>query len=164
MSKTAASRRFALPQAILLSLTILQIASGPQAIAQGPEPSAAERRRFATDWKNGTPVTVTGVVTVFHADDFANGRATVAHMIRDERTGRSFQLRFENRAPGNIRSGARIRVAGRSLGSELNVAACCDGTTSPNVQTLNQSTTAPSGDQRTLVLIADLLDANVSCS
>jgi Gametolysin peptidase M11 len=54
-------------------------------------------------------------------------------------------------------------AGGQSVGSELYVAACCDTTMSSSVQMI-QPPALPVGDQRTLVMIADLLDASVSCS
>jgi Gametolysin peptidase M11 len=59
--------------------------------------------------------------------------------------------------------GAKVKIVGRSVGSELYVAACCDTTVSSSVQMI-QPPAPPVGDQRTLVMIADLLDASVSCS
>ncbi|HWF85716.1 MAG TPA: hypothetical protein VG222_12750, partial [Vicinamibacterales bacterium] len=95
-------------------------------------PAAAQTASsFAQGWEAGTPTVAIGVVTVIYADDFANQRAQLVHLIRDERTGESYQLRFEQSAPRSVRSGARVQIAGRrygsgAYGSELFVAGCCD--------------------------------------
>jgi hypothetical protein len=138
----------------------LVAANSHHALAQA-QPSA--RERFARGWENGTPVTLTGQVSVFHTDD-AEGRSSVIQSIRDDRTGQWFRLEFQRGFPGALRSGARVRVAGRTQGSELYVEACCDGTPSSNLQTISQPSITASGDQRTLVMIADLIDSAVSCA
>ncbi|MGH9236544.1 MAG: hypothetical protein ACRD3G_00775 [Vicinamibacterales bacterium] len=127
--------------------------------AQGAE-SAAER--FARGWANGTAASVTGQVSVFQTDDAA-GNSGMTQSIRDERTGEWFVLRFESGFP-RFRSGAHVRVTGRTSGSELYVAAgCCDGSMT-NAQVMSQPPAGASGDQRTLVMIGDLLDAAVPCT
>jgi hypothetical protein len=144
----------------LLSAALIAVSLAATGAAQAPT-------SFEQAWQSGRPVIVTGVLTAMYADDFANRRANLVQTVRDERTGQSFQLRFEKEAARGLRSGARVRVVGRLVGSEIYLAACCDGTTSTsssNVQTLSQPTAPPAGDQRTLVMVADLLDANVSCS
>ena len=159
----SASGQFTVASAILLSLTVLPIMPSAEAQARRASPGAADDRSFAAAWAKGTPVTLTGEVVLFHTDD-ANRRATLTVMIRDDVTGRSHPLRFEKGAPRNMAPGARVKIAGRLVGSDLYVAACCDATASSSVQQLVAAPAPPVGDQRTLVMIADLLDASVSCS
>jgi hypothetical protein len=117
---------------------------------------------FQQGWQSGRPVIVSGVLTAIYADDFVNHRSSLVHIIRDEQTGKSFQLRFEGEAPNNLRSGASIRIAGRSLGSEIYLAACCDSATTST--TSASAPTAPvTGDQRTLVIVANFRDKSVNC-
>jgi Gametolysin peptidase M11 len=118
---------------------------------------------FQQGWQSGRPVVVSGVLTAIYADDFVNHRSSLVHMIRDEQTGKSFQVRFEAEAPSDLRSGARVTIAGRSLDSEIYVAACCDSATTST--TSSSAPTAPvTGDQRTLVMIANFRDTSVTCS
>ena len=124
---------------------------------------------FEQRWSSGTPATVTGPVTVLYADDFANKQSHVVHLIRDERTGQTFQLRFEGGAPKRWRSGMRVQLAGRThhsgtYGPELLIAGCCDGTNTTVTDSTISDAALASGDQRTLVMVADFRDAAVSCS
>ena len=126
--------------------------------AQGADTAA---QRFARAWENGTPASVTGQLSVFQTDD-AQGNSGVTQSIRDDRTGEWFVLRFQSGFP-RLRSGAQVRITGRSSGSELYVAGCCDGPIT-NVQLMSQPPAGVSGDQRTLVLIGDMADAAVPCT
>src|SRR5258708_5168961 len=74
---------------------------------------------FAQGWQSGTPATVTGVLSTLYADDFANRRSELINMIRDERTGQSFRLRFEKEVPAAVRPNAKVTVSGRMRGSEI---------------------------------------------
>jgi hypothetical protein len=123
---------------------------------------------FESAWRAGTPTVVTGLLTVIHADDFENRRAELVHFIRDERTGQPFQVRFDRGAPGNLRSDARVTLSGRARASELYVLSddVTDSTTAPlsTGQTAASSTLAVSGDQHTLVMVANFIDTAVACS
>jgi len=141
----------------------------------GTQPSVAQTARggrvtldFATGWRSGTPVTITGEVTVFYADDFEKRQSTIDHGIRDDRTGQMFRLRFEHDAPLTVRSGTKLTVTGHAVGSEVYVAGCCDAasgtTSSSNMQILSTPSSAPQGDQRTLVIVGNFRDATVQCS
>jgi hypothetical protein len=157
-------RGFAGGFAIILSSVILDAAQGRVTAAAGDRHQAAERASFATGWEQGSPTQLIGELVVVHADDFANYRSSVTHLLRDDRTGRTFRLRFERGAPSHFRSGAKLKVRGRALDSEMYIAACCSDGTSSSLQALDQPTGLPSGDQRTLVLVSNFLDASVSCS
>ncbi len=67
--------------------------------------AAQEQTSSSRAWQEATPATVTGELTLQYADDFVNGRSELIHTLRDERTGRSFRLRFERGIPSNLRSG-----------------------------------------------------------
>ena len=146
------------PVVFILTLLSVAVAGGHGVRAQGP---AAVAQQFARGWENGTAASVTGQVSVFQTDDAA-GNSGMTQSIRDERTGEWFVLRFESGFP-RLRSGARIRITGRTAGSEMYVAGCCDGAIT-NVEVLSQPSTAVSGDQRALVMIGDLSDAAVPCT
>ena len=138
-------------------LLALMAADGHQLAAQGAESRA---QRFSRAFDDGTPANVTGHVTVFQLDR-GDGTSTVSQSIRDERTGQWFELNFERGFP-RLRSGARVRVWGRASGSQLYVAACCDSSIT-NMQVIDAAANAVVGEQRTLVLIGDVLDAQVAC-
>jgi Gametolysin peptidase M11/NPCBM-associated, NEW3 domain of alpha-galactosidase len=123
---------------------------------------------FEQPFQPGTPVTVTGELTVMYADDFENKRSELIHTIVDERTGKSLRIRFEGEPPRDLRSGARVRIRGHASDSELYAyAAQADssstGTTS-SVEIISQPATAATTGHSTLVMIANFRDANVSCS
>jgi hypothetical protein len=105
----------------------------------------------------GTPISVTGVLTVLYADDFANQRSERIHTIRDERRGNTFTLRFEGAPPEQLRSGMRVTARGRALQSEIYLAAA-DATSLTVQSTGFTSATAVSGDQKTLVMVANFTD------
>lgn len=92
-----------------------------------------------------------------------NERSEVAHWIRDERTGERFTLHFQRGAPEGLRTGQQVTVQGRAAGHELYLA---DGGSSVLTTGSSQlpSTTAVTGDQRTLVIVANFNDVSVTCS
>ena len=57
-------------------------------------------------------VEISGPVEVIQVDDFDYGRSRLIHRIRDERTGRQYEL--EGASP-ELRHGTRVRVSGRVL-------------------------------------------------
>src|SRR5439155_23679892 len=57
-------------------------------------------------------VEISGPVEVIQVDDFDHGRSRLIHRVRDDRTGRRYEL--EGASP-DLRHGTRVRVAGRVL-------------------------------------------------
>ena len=104
--------RFAVAVSIVAGVCVMPIA---KALAQAPT-------AFQQAWQSGTPASVSGVVTLQYADDFAHKRSELVHMIRDEKTGRTYRLRFE-KEPSGMRSGTRVSLKGHVRGSELFVLA-----------------------------------------
>lgn len=141
--------------------TILAAAvAGPLALAT---PSAQEASALRGAPERGMPATVTGVLTILYADDFVGARSELIHMIRDERSGQSFRLRFEV-PPAHLRTGMRATARGRLRESELYVAAADgSGLTITTFDAVPQSATV-SGDQKTLVIVANFLDRSVDCT
>ncbi len=86
----------------------------------------------------------------------------VMYLLEDEETHKTFTLRFEKKAPHHLRSGMKITARGKSKGQELLLAADGDGSQSITVNSAPAAMVA--GDQKTLVIIANLADASVSCS
>ncbi|HET7220024.1 MAG TPA: hypothetical protein VFJ02_18335, partial [Vicinamibacterales bacterium] len=116
---------------------------------------------FAAGWQRGTPASVTGVITTIVGDDFAGKRSELVHLIRDERTGQAFALRFDGPPPADLRSGARATVRGRLEESTIYVAAA-DGEGMTIQSTATTAGTA--SDHRTIVVIANFRDAAVTCT
>jgi hypothetical protein len=148
------SRRYRPVLCLFATLAFVSLGStGPA--AQGPP-------AFSHAWQAGTPAQVTGVLTTVFGDDFDRGQSELHHFIRDERTGAMLGLRFEGGTPGELQSGARVTARGRVHESTLYVAAS-DGT-GMTIQgatpTVSQATTG----HRTIVIVANFRDANVTCS
>ncbi len=149
------SRHYQPVLCLLATLAFVSLASTDPA-AQGPA-------TFSRGWQAGTPASITGVLTTVVGDHFDRRQSELHHFIRDERTGAMLGLRFERGTPGELRSGARVTARGRVHESTLYVAAA-DGT-GVTIQgattTVSQATV---GNQRTIVIVANFRDANVTCS
>jgi hypothetical protein len=145
---------------VLLAVLITALVAGSSADLRGQAPSP-----FQHEWASGTPVTVTGVLTEMYADDFAHQRSELVHTIRDEQTGRSFRLRFEREAPATGRRGAAITVSGRMRGSDIYMLADQVSSTlgTPTIGTNAATNPVVTGDQRTLVIVANFRDKTVDC-
>lgn len=105
------------------------------------------------------PVEMTGELTVLHIDDFDRHHGEFVYLLEDKVHGKRFKLRFEGEPPSDLRSGATVKVRGWARGQELVMAA--DGTGS--IETLASGVAVVSGDQSTLVMVANFTDATVSC-
>ncbi|MGD0017612.1 MAG: NEW3 domain-containing protein [Verrucomicrobiia bacterium] len=108
---------------------------------------------------HGTPVNTVGELTVLQACDFEHGHSELIHMLKDLKTGQTTRLRFNHRAPTRLHSGAIVRIRGEKVNEEIVVSA--DG--SGNVETLAEATLV-SGNQSTVVILINFLDANIECS
>ena len=122
----------------------------------------------------GTPLAVTGELSVIYRDDFESRRGELMHIIRDGATGRSFRLRFEHDAPSHLRTGSRVTVRGRAAKTELYISAA-DGSAltiaafdPAGSQQVSSSTASQassvSGEQKTIVIVGDYRDVTVACS
>ena len=107
----------------------------------------------------GTPVNTVGELTVLQACDFEHGHSELIHILKDSRTGKATRLRFDLRAPTRLRSGAIVRVRGEKVNEEIVVPANGLG----SVETLAEATLV-SGNQSTVVILINFLDANIECS
>jgi hypothetical protein len=107
----------------------------------------------------GTPMNTVGELTVLQACDFEHGHSELIHMLRDFKTGKTIRLRFKRVAPSRLRSGAIVRVRGEKVNEEIVVPANGSG----NVETLAEASLV-SGNQSTVVILINFLDANIECS
>jgi len=108
---------------------------------------------------NGPPVEVTGELTVIISDDFENHRSEKRYMLEDKRNNRRFELKFEGEPPANLRSGSKIKVHGNQKDKEIYLAVGGDG----SIEILAAAATMVTGEQKTLVMVANFQDKDVSC-
>ena len=108
-----------------------------------------------------TPVTVTGILHVVHGDDFDHHRSKFLYHLEEFQTKKHFHLHFLHPHTAYLHSGSIVTVQGTPHGSEIVVAAA-GGTSLTTVV----PATAPivSGEQKTLVLVANFSNATVGCS
>jgi Gametolysin peptidase M11/NPCBM-associated, NEW3 domain of alpha-galactosidase len=113
-------------------------------------------------------VPITGTLQVVYGDDFLNKRSERLYFVEDKLSGESYQVHLSRPAPANVAAGRQVTVRGRvsgkhvylAAGEELTLAAAGSLTAGSDTQA---STTAVTGDQATLVVVADFKDAAVSC-
>lgn len=106
------------------------------------------------------PVDITGELTVLYADDFKNKRAELQYFIEDKQSNRRYRLQFDGTPPGHMRTGATVKVRGKAKGKAVYLDA--DGVDSSN-DPVAPATLAVAGEQKTLVMVANFNDADVSC-
>jgi hypothetical protein len=106
-------------------------------------------------------VTVTGILHVVHGDDFAHHRSKFLYHLEELQTKKRFRLHFLYPHTAHLRSGAIVTIQGTAHGSEIVVAAA--GGTSPTT-VVPASAPTVSGEQKTLVLVANFSNATVGCS
>ena len=131
------------------------------ATSAGAQSQPAEFQRSS---ESGVPATVTGQFTALVVDDFDHGRAEVKYFIRDSRTGRTFWVHYEDEAPTR-RSGSVVTLSGRATTSDLYVPAASTELNAPSFGTLAEMPPAApvTGDQKTLVVIANFTNTVVAC-
>jgi hypothetical protein len=105
-------------------------------------------------------VSVTGELTVLYRDDFKNKRADLQYFIEDKLNNTRYQLQFEGTPPGHLRSGITVKVHGKAKGKEVYLSA--DGVDSSG-DAVAPTTIAVTGEQKTLVMVANFTDTSVSC-
>ncbi len=111
--------------------------------------------------QDGTDTTVTGEVTVLYADDFENKRSELIYRLREMHGDRTFNLHVPEKAKKKLKTGTVIKVRGKAKGRELYLPA--DGA-AQQVETVLPAAAAISGEQRTIVILANFNDAGLSCS
>jgi hypothetical protein len=109
----------------------------------------------------GTDTTVTGEVTVLYADDFENKRSELIYRLREIHGDRTFNLHVPEKVKGKLTTGTVVKIHGQAKGRDLYLPA--DGA-AQQVETLTVAAAAVSGEQRTIVILANFTDASVSCS
>jgi hypothetical protein len=165
LSNTTRGQRLAI--IALVSVAILCFAVAEFAYSQGPpdwviSEHALGNSPFANYGPEEVPITVKGVLTILHGDDFVNKRGKFFYFLRNIDTNETLELRFAGEAPGNLRSGATVRARGRAKGRVLYLA--LDESGAESIETLLPAQAVVAGEQKTLVIAANFLDASLSCS
>lgn len=101
----------------------------------------------------------TGKLEVIHIDDFEHQRSTHRYRIIDAITRSPIEFQFSGALPKDAVTGAFVRIRGKKKGQRVFLAADAPS----SLEVLAPATTMVSGDQKTLVLVANFTDASVSC-
>jgi uncharacterized membrane protein len=152
---------------VLLFLVVLAGVAAASASAQTVSAPQSNWPGFQEGWRTGTPVDVTGEVTVLYADDFANRRAERLYFVKDKESGRVYQVRFDQQPKTSVRTGNIVHLSGRASQTQLFILADqtdSSSSTAPSNKVIVPAATSTSSDQRTLVMVANFNDASVSCS
>lgn len=122
----------------------------------------AQPLSFERAYQSGTPAVLTGELTVLYRDDFVNARAELIYTLRDDNSGRSFEIQFQDQPPHAWRTGERVVIRGRAVGAQLYVAVSDASEARAPASTIRPATI--SGEQKTLLIVANFADASVDCS
>lgn len=109
-------------------------------------------------------VTITGKLKIVQIDNEpdAEEHGTTLYLLEDQETRKTFTLRFAKKAPQHLRSGMTVTARGTAKGKELLLAA--DGVNQQSITVATSPATVVSGEQKALVIVANLTDASVACS
>jgi hypothetical protein len=112
----------------------------------------------ADHYEDGDHVDTTGTLEVIRVDDFPNRRSEVFYYLHLP-SGDRVPITFDH-DPENIQTGSRVHVRGIGHNRGLYVAAANGG----GMEVVQAAATAVTGNQPTIVMLVNLLDASVSCS
>lgn len=153
--------------AVFIFLTVLSFAIPWFVLAQGPpdqmvSENALGNSPFADQLSGEEPVTVTGILTVLHGDDFANKRSENFFYLEDSKTKETYKLRFAKKAPDNLSSGATVKARSRAKGREPYLA--LDESGEESIETILPAKVVVAGEQKTLVMAVNFRDKSGTCS
>lgn len=134
----------------LAKLLVFSILTWPAIATAVPSQSAA----------SGEAVEVTGELEVLNFDDFDHHRAEVRYIVHDKHQNKHFQLEFQGEAPKGATTGDFVRVRGKTKNNQIYMAANATN----SFETLAPAAAMVSGDQKTIVLVANFKDAAVAAS
>jgi len=77
----------------------------------------------------------------------------VLHFLKDTKTKETYKLRFNEKAPGHLRSGATVKARGRVKGRELYLA--LNEKRKDSIETVLPAAVTMTGEQRTIVLAVE---------
>ena len=107
-------------------------------------------------------VVITGELKILQIDDDAGVQAQPLYFLEDKETRKTFTLRFADHKSRHLRSGMVVTARGKAKGQELVLAA--DGGGQQSLTVTSSPSAVVAGDQKTLVIVANLADAAVTCS
>lgn len=110
--------------------------------------------------KTRMPVEITGELEVLNIDDFEHNNGKILYFVNDKRQGKRFQIDFRGAPPKNAATGNFVRIRGQKENGQILIAA----NNPSSIETLATATAAVSGEQKTIVLVANFNDASVPCS
>jgi len=110
---------------------------------------------------DGDDISVTGELTILYMDDFDNNLAELQYFIKDKQSKKQYKLNFKDTPPGHLRTGSEFKVRGKAKGKEIFLAA--DGA-EPTGNTTVTAAASVSGEQRTVVMVANFQDSQLTCS
>src|SRR5262245_12739230 len=119
----------------------------------------------APDDAQEVPITVTGKVKVIQIDkpdDGGRDQGQLIYLLEEQGTHKEFTLRFTDKQPARLRSGMVVTARGKAKGQELLLAA--DGNNQQSITVNSSPSSVVAGDQKTLVIVANLADSSVTCS
>ena len=103
---------------------------------------------------------VSGNLTVLRKDDFEHGRSELIYEMSDDASpGSSYTLHFAKNPP-DLMTDSKVKAQGVALGSHLVLAA--GGGSS--LKTVSSGAALVTGDQKTVVLLANFTDATMACT
>jgi hypothetical protein len=118
------------------------------------------------------PVTISGPLTVIHLDDFAGRRSEILLFVTDEATGQRHRLQFGQPPRGEVRAGRTVTLRGEIEDGRFVVQPGYEYALESEPSVFGSATAAGSleadspvsGDQRTLVMLANFKDSTLKCS
>ena len=163
-SKTAIHHLIAVSLIALAFFTFI-----PQTIvfAQGPPSApingnALGNSPFANYGQNEVPITVKGVLTILHGDDFSGQHGRNFFYLRNLETNETLELLFAKKAPEYLRSGLVVTARGKAKGRTLYLV--LDDNGAESIETVLPAEMIVGGEQSAIVIVANFKDADVQCS
>src|SRR5262245_1439681 len=120
----------------------------------------------APDDTQEVALTVTGKVKVIQIDKHDDGgrdQGQLIYLLEEEGTHKEFTLRFTDKQSPRLRSGMVVTARGKAKGQDLLLAAA-DGSSQQSITVNSSPSSVVTGDQKTLVIVANLADSSVTCS
>ena len=115
---------------------------------------------FADPSSRAIPISATGELTILQVDDFDNKISKTLYRLRDLRTNKTYKLKFRGKPPEQFRTGEIVAVRGKAEGRVLLVT----GMAAVQLESEGLVTAGFSGEQKTIVIVANFIDQSVSCS
>ena len=115
------------------------------------------------EWANlGKSVEVIGELKIYYVDDFENNKGSQYYILHDKRQGKHFELKFEGKLPKGAVTGSSVRIRGiRSIDNDNQI--YMEANSASSIEVLAPASILVSGEQKTIVLVADFNDTIVSC-